>query len=42
MHRLITQYFDSSLSELQTMGQYKDIASSHVQEIQQIRKKLSI
>ena len=42
MHKLITQYFDSSLSELKTMGHYKDVATSHVNEIKRIRKKLSI
>jgi hypothetical protein len=42
MHKLITQYFESSLSELQTMGHYKDAANSHVREIIRIREKLNI
>ena len=42
MRTLITQYFESSLSELQNMGHYRDRATSHVHEINQLRKKLSI
>jgi len=42
MHKLITQYFESSLSELQTMGHYKDTANLHLREINRIRGKLNI
>ena len=42
MRKLITKYFDSSLSELQTLGHYREIASSHLSEIQKIRDKLKI
>ena len=42
MRTLITKYFDSSLSELSTMGHYKNTAEIHINEIKKVREKLSI
>lgn len=42
MRKLITKYFDSSLSELQSIGHYEDAATLHASEIKRIREKLSI
>lgn len=42
MRKLITQYFDSSISELLTQGHYKTSAENHREELKKIREKLSI
>ena len=42
MRKLITKYFDSSLSELSTIGHYKETADNHINEMKKIREKLNI
>ena len=42
MRKLITNYFDSSLSELSTKGHYKETADSHINEMIKIREKLNL
>ena len=42
MSKLITKYFEGSLSELATQGLYKEAANKHMIDLQNIRETLSV